>query len=128
MVYARVHDQTVADDYFAAMTRVEQRLALEPQTAESAPTRGNQPQLLALLDQLAVPTLEPTARLVVVPQLRSLLTQAGTPLDASARPNARSDTGHEPVATPITCPTPALCYNLGTGAEDRATAGEQLER
>jgi hypothetical protein len=28
MVYARVHDQTVADDYFAAMQRVEQRLEI----------------------------------------------------------------------------------------------------
>ena len=28
MVYARAHDQTVADDYFAAMQRVEQRLQI----------------------------------------------------------------------------------------------------
>lgn len=111
MTYARVHDQTAADDYFAAMTRVEQRLALGSQPAEPACEPGAEPdrtQLLALVDQLAVATLDPTARLVLVQQLRSLLTQAGTPLDAIALPNARSDNGHEPVATPTTCPTPAL--------------------
>src|SRR5919108_6244935 len=31
MVYARVHDQTVAEDYFAAMERVEQRLEIVPE-------------------------------------------------------------------------------------------------
>ena len=30
MVYARAHDQTVAEDYFAAMQRVEQRLEIVP--------------------------------------------------------------------------------------------------
>ena len=30
MVYARVHDQTVADDYYSAMERVEQRLQIAP--------------------------------------------------------------------------------------------------
>jgi len=30
MIYARAHDQTVADDYFAAMERVEQRLEIAP--------------------------------------------------------------------------------------------------
>ena len=30
MVYARAHDQTVAEDYFAAMERVEQRLEIVP--------------------------------------------------------------------------------------------------
>ena len=28
MIYARVHDQTVVDDYYAAMQKVEQRLDL----------------------------------------------------------------------------------------------------
>ena len=30
MIYARAHDQTVADDYFAAMRRIEQRLDISP--------------------------------------------------------------------------------------------------
>ncbi len=33
MIYARAHDQTVADDYFAAMERVEQRLEIVPAEA-----------------------------------------------------------------------------------------------
>ena len=28
MIYARAHDQTVADDYFAAMEKVEQRMQI----------------------------------------------------------------------------------------------------
>jgi integrase/recombinase XerD len=31
MIYARVHDRTVADDYYAAMDRIEQRLDVSPQ-------------------------------------------------------------------------------------------------
>jgi site-specific recombinase XerD len=34
MVYARVHDQTVAEDYYAAMERVEQRLEISPPAAQ----------------------------------------------------------------------------------------------
>lgn len=30
IIYAKAHDQTVADDYFAAMQRVEQRLEIVP--------------------------------------------------------------------------------------------------
>jgi integrase len=35
MIYARVHDRTVADDYYAAMDRIEQRL--ERQYQQSLP-------------------------------------------------------------------------------------------
>lgn len=34
MVYARVHDHTMAQDYYAAMEQVEQRLDLEPIPAD----------------------------------------------------------------------------------------------
>lgn len=30
LIYAKAHDQTVADDYFAAMSRVEERLEIVP--------------------------------------------------------------------------------------------------
>jgi site-specific recombinase XerD len=30
MIYAKAHDQTVADDYYAAMGRIEQRLEIVP--------------------------------------------------------------------------------------------------
>jgi hypothetical protein len=33
MIYVRAHDQTVAEDYFAAMGRVEQRLELAGEQA-----------------------------------------------------------------------------------------------
>ena len=35
MIYARAHDQTVAEDYFAAMERVEQRLEIVPNPGEN---------------------------------------------------------------------------------------------
>jgi site-specific recombinase XerD len=34
MIYARAHDQTVAEDYFAAMERVEQRLEIVPESKQ----------------------------------------------------------------------------------------------
>jgi hypothetical protein len=40
LVYARVHDQTVADDYYAAMARIEQRLEL-PRPSQQQPTNSN---------------------------------------------------------------------------------------
>lgn len=83
LIYARVHDQTVAADYFAAMIRVEQRLDLTP-----APPADPHPPVndvvteetaLALLARLAVPALPDAERLTLVAQLRRLL-QSPTPL------------------------------------------------
>ncbi len=111
MTYARVHDQTVADDYFTAMTRVERRLALGLQAAESAQAPGAAPeqaQLLALVDQLAIPTLEPTTRLALALQLRGLLTQAGTPAASADPSDAHPGHGHEPTTAPLTCSMPVL--------------------
>lgn len=34
MIYAKAHDQTVVDDYFAAMERVERRLEIVPRKEE----------------------------------------------------------------------------------------------
>ena len=45
MVYARVHNRTVAQDYFSAMAQVEQRLVLD-----LGP--GQQSEILDWLDQL----------------------------------------------------------------------------
>ena len=55
MVYARVHDQTVANDYYAAMAVIEQQL--ECLASADARHNGNGsafPELLALLDVLKV--------------------------------------------------------------------------
>ena len=74
MVYARIHDHAVAEDYYTAMEQVEQRLAL--QTAPSAGEgNGNngQEQMLTLVEQLSDPELEDDARLKLVDQMRSLL-------------------------------------------------------
>ncbi len=49
MIYARAHDQTVADDYFAAMQdRVEQRLEIVPEKEKKDEIVKVQPSLPAL--------------------------------------------------------------------------------
>lgn len=75
LVYARVHDQTVAADYYAAMTHIEKSLNL---TAEADDPGEPLPavkrvQLLALADQLAEPRLGHQTRLDLVAQMRHVL-------------------------------------------------------
>ena len=69
MVYARVHDRTVAEDYYAAMAQVENRLTL---TIEAGETDGRA-YLLQLTDRLAEPQLDLDARLDLVAQMRLAL-------------------------------------------------------
>jgi hypothetical protein len=78
MVYARAHDHTVEADYFAAMERVEQRLDLAPAAeAEGEPLpAGKRTQLMALVERLAEPALEPAVRLDLVFLMRALLGSA----------------------------------------------------
>ena len=74
MIYARAHDQTVADDYFAAMQRVEQRLEIAPALEPSGPVeKPEHVQLLGLVEQLTQPELCFPARLEIVAQLRQAL-------------------------------------------------------
>ncbi len=75
MIYARAYDQTVSDDYFAAMQRVEQRLDVSPAKtpAETVQEELEQAQLLALVEQLSQPELCFPARLEIVAQLRQAL-------------------------------------------------------
>jgi len=75
MVYAHAHDQTVENDYFAAMHRIEQRLELVDQPVSitmpvSAPERR---QLLTLAEQLFVPEMACETRLEIASQMRVLL-------------------------------------------------------
>jgi hypothetical protein len=77
MIYARAYDQTVADDYFAAMQRIEQRLEIPP---ELIPETDNEivkvqrrPRVLEWADQLAQPELNLESRLDIIAQLRELL-------------------------------------------------------
>jgi hypothetical protein len=62
MIYARAHDQTVADDYFAAMQRIEQRLQISPPGSTEEPKYGivkvpEKAQALDWAQQLAQPEL-----------------------------------------------------------------------
>jgi integrase/recombinase XerC len=77
MIYARAHDQTVADDYFAAMQRVEQRLEIIPEADherndEVVKVLG-QAQLLEWAVQLAKPELQLDARLDIAEHLLNWL-------------------------------------------------------
>jgi site-specific recombinase XerD len=69
MTYARVHDRTVAEDYYAAMTKIEDRLALATEIGE---TDGHA-YLLQLADRLAEPQLDLDTRLDLVAQMRLVL-------------------------------------------------------
>lgn len=92
MIYARVHDQTVADDYYAAMERVEQRLfvpaqgQIAPPAAETKEHNEDEPlnddergQLLDLADQFAAPGLSPKMRIALVDRMRQVLNHNGLP-------------------------------------------------
>lgn len=88
MIYARAYDQTVEEDYFAAMSRVEQRLALAPEPEPKQPfPEEERAQLLGLTEQLADPDLTQQERLSLVDMMRLLLSGApggAVPLELEA--------------------------------------------
>jgi site-specific recombinase XerD len=69
MVYARMHDRAVAEDYYAAMAKVENRLALATEIGET----DRHTYLLQLADWLAEPQLDLDTRLDLVAQMRLVL-------------------------------------------------------
>ena len=75
MVYARVHDQTVADDYYTAMQQIEKRLdLLGTQQEASTPINTNElTWLLELTTQLEQPELTTEVRLTIAAQMRQML-------------------------------------------------------
>lgn len=81
MIYARAYDQTVADDYFAAMSRVEQRMEITPlpKPVEEKPQEyevvkeQEKIQIVTWLEQLALPELCQEERLEIVEQLKYAL-------------------------------------------------------
>jgi Phage integrase family len=89
MVYARVHDQTVADDYYAAMSQIEKRLdLLDTQQGVSIPISNNErTQLLALTTQLEQPELNLETRLSIVTQMREVLTYSKIDQDTYSLPS-----------------------------------------
>jgi site-specific recombinase XerD len=85
MIYARAHDQNVADDYFAAMQRVEQRLdiistvsgEIVSKEPDPAPEKKDEvikvqdcAQLLAWVDLLSLPELPQAERLLIAAQMK----------------------------------------------------------
>jgi len=80
LIYARVHDCTVAEDYYTAMTIVEQRLALPaldaielaPEPAKVTPDEN----VNVLLAQLRAPRLDLEARLALVARLHTALQES----------------------------------------------------
>ncbi|MEW5829693.1 MAG: tyrosine-type recombinase/integrase [Chloroflexota bacterium] len=92
MVYAKAHDQTVAEDYFAAMSRVEERLDFSPPKQEESACaersavlslpkgRSNEivnvpetTQILGWIDLLALPELDQDERLEIAENLKQAL-------------------------------------------------------
>jgi len=75
MIYARVHDQTVADDYYSAMSQIEKRLDLlgSQEETNSPMSNDKHSQLLELTTQLEQPELNLEMRLTIVSQMREVL-------------------------------------------------------
>ena len=77
MIYARVHDRTVAEDYYAAMDVVEKRLEFAlPETGDYADPQVNDDErahLLELATQLAEPELDVELRLDLVDRMCQVL-------------------------------------------------------
>jgi site-specific recombinase XerD len=76
MIYAKVHDQTVADDYFNAMQRAEQRLEIVPPKKEEEiedVKAQERTWLFQLVAQLETPELCFEERLGIASQLREAL-------------------------------------------------------
>jgi site-specific recombinase XerD len=98
MVYARVHDETVQDDYYRAMNSVEKRLALlgQPEEKSEAVTEGEREQVLALTTQLSEPELTLETRLVIVAQIRLVLLGEQVALNAPLICERRQPDSHPP--------------------------------
>ncbi|HVN53758.1 MAG TPA: site-specific integrase [Anaerolineaceae bacterium] len=80
LIYARAYDQTVAEDYFAAMSRVEQRLEIAPPPAKPKPETEYEivnvlepAQLLAWVERLTQPKLCQKERLEIASHLKQVL-------------------------------------------------------
>jgi len=89
LTYARVHDQTVAEDYFAAMSSVEKRLDLLGKEEEKAQevSENEREELLALTDQLLGPKLSLELCLEVAKKMKMVLDRSNPSIPANQ--NAR---------------------------------------
>ena len=84
MIYARAHEQNVAEDYFAAMARVEQRLDIvpepEPETEKYEVVNvQDSSQIMLWVEQLARSELCPQERLEIAENIKRALSP-GVPI------------------------------------------------
>jgi site-specific recombinase XerD len=99
MIYARVHDQTVADDYYTAMEQVEKRMELlgAPQETRESIGETERDQLLALTERLTTPILSVEARLEIAALMRLLLVgREMVPVEIPINDNGRKQLEHPP--------------------------------
>ena len=73
LIYAKAHDQTVAEDYFAAMERVEERMEIAPPRKEEKDEVVNMQMVFQLIGQLETPELCFEERIDIAIQLRDIL-------------------------------------------------------
>lgn len=95
MIYAHAYDQTVAEDYFSAMSRVEQRLDIVPAPKEEPKPESEvisvpETQVLFWIERLAQPELCQQERLEIAENLKQALclnfsSQLSPPIMAVAR-------------------------------------------
>lgn len=76
MIYARVHERTVAEDYYAAMSQVEQRLELATsvQVAAQPLDEHARTELMNLVETLAQPQMSDEIRRNLAARMRDVLT------------------------------------------------------
>ena len=82
MIYARVHNRTVADDYYAAMKWIEQGLNLAGSASPHQPdpiSQVDRGRILDFVNHLAAPNLDQERRLDLVRRMRDLLGQESPP-------------------------------------------------
>ena len=75
MIYAHAHNKTVAEDYFAAMERVEQEPGTTSKPREAVSQKLQQTALLGLIKRLEQPELSDEERREITAQLRRTLTK-----------------------------------------------------
>ncbi|MBW1824845.1 MAG: site-specific integrase, partial [Deltaproteobacteria bacterium] len=73
MVYARVHDQKVAEDYYAAMEEVEKQMVIGDEIVMVPIGADQREQLLKLTEKLADSDLNEEERIKLVEEIQSIL-------------------------------------------------------
>lgn len=93
MIYARVHDQTAADDYYAAMAHIEARLQLAPATppASQPVLPDERAELLALAAALVTPGLTTEDRLALAQRMQWVLSTGSSGMAANMPITGRNE-------------------------------------